>query len=204
MPIKKNKLEKPNEREETIGNFTTFRRALHARGVLISGLRVARSMLVPAAIPDIVKKAAENRIYRNVVVRDPFPRSIQRLKLKRPLPIANDRVEAAWAASVLSLFEAEITIFVDLRDRYYSAIAINDYDAATAALDRIEKELGFSLWLISARIALLQMQGGTAAQKRYLHELLSAKNISGFTGYLTYLFGFTADDNVSLAEVTRE
>lgn len=34
--------------------------------------------------------------------------------------------------------------------------------------------------------------------------LHSRGGLSGATGYLSYLFGFTAEENVSLAELTRE
>lgn len=195
---------KPPKDEETIGTYASFRRAIHARGKLIAGLEDARPKLVPAAIPAIVAEAADTPIYRNAIVREPFPKSVQKLKHKRPLPVAGDLVEAAWTASILSLFNSELCLFIRLRDQYYAAMATSEYETALATLDQLQEELGFSLWLISARIALLQTHEGTPAQKRFLQELLSAKGISGATGYLSYLFGFTAEENVSLAELTRE
>src|SRR4051794_23149691 len=90
--------------EEKIGTYTDFRRAIHSRGKLLAGLEVARTELVPAAIPEIVRQLAEKPIYRNVIVRQPFPNKIGRLKQKKALPIASDRIEAAWTASILSLF----------------------------------------------------------------------------------------------------
>ncbi|WP_354085891.1 hypothetical protein [Bradyrhizobium sp. S3.3.6] len=195
---------KPPKDEETIGTYASFRRAIHARGKLVAGLEEARPKLIPAAIPTIVAEAADTPIYRNAIVREPFPKSIHKLKQKRPLPVAGDLVEAAWTASILSLFNSELCLFIRMRDRYHAAIATSDYKAALDALDQLQQELGFSLWLISARIALLQTHEGTPAQKRFLQGLLSVKGVSGATGYLSYLFGFTAEENVSLAELTRE
>jgi hypothetical protein len=190
--------------EETIGTYADFRRAIHSKGKLLAGLEIARTGLVPAAIPSIVRKLAEKPIYLNVIVRHPFPAKIGQLKQKKALPIASDRIEAAWTASILSLFTRELTQFAGLRDQYYEAMARSDYDEATRLLSEIQNEFGFSLWLISARISLIQTRDGTPAQKRFLQELLGAKGISGATGYLSYLFGFTAEENVSLAELTRE
>lgn len=195
---------KPPKDEETIGTYGSFRRAIHSRGKLITGLEEARPKLIPTAIPTIVAEAADTPIYRNAIVREPFPKSLQKLKHKRPLPIAGDLVEAAWTGSVLSLFHSELCLFIELRDRYYAEMATSNYKSALDALDQLQRELGFSLWLISARIALLQAHEGTPAQKRFLQELLTVRGVSGATGYLSYLFGFTAEENVSLAELTRE
>ncbi|MBR1248951.1 hypothetical protein JQ609_18700 [Bradyrhizobium sp. AUGA SZCCT0169] len=195
---------KQDENEETIFNYETFRRALHSRGKLLSGLQTARKKLAPASIAGIVGETASRSIYRNVVVRNPFPKTIQQLKQKRPLPTASDRVEASWTASILALFVPEINEFIVLRDQYYSTLASSRYVDALAVLDQIQNRHGFSLWLISSKLAALQTYEGTSAQKRFLQELISVKGISGPTAYLAYLFGFTADENVSLAEVKRE
>jgi hypothetical protein len=137
------------QHEEKIGTYAEFRRAVHSKGKLLKGLGFARTKLIPSSIPQIVGQIAKLPIYLNVMVRNPFPEKINRLKQKKALPLASDRVEAAWTASVLSLFTTELCQFVELRDGYYESLARSDYVESARFLEEIQKELGFSLWLIS-------------------------------------------------------
>ena len=106
---------------ETIRTYFAFRRALHSKGKLLDGLQDARIRLVPSVVPSIVKSAATKTLYRNVLARNPFPNSIGKLKQKAPLERGSDRVEAAWAASILSLFVDQLKTYVQYRDHYYGA-----------------------------------------------------------------------------------
>jgi hypothetical protein len=125
------KTSKAELHEEKLGTYAEFRRAIHSKGKLLAGLEFARTKLVSSAIPNIVRQIVEKPIYMNAIVRQPFPNKIHRLKQKKALPIASDRVEAAWTASVLSLFTRELCQFVELRDRYYKSMARSDYDEST-------------------------------------------------------------------------
>src|SRR5882672_329300 len=147
--------------EESIEDFRSFRRALHAKGDLLKGLSDARLKLIPSATARIVREASQTTIYRNIIVRAPFPPTYNKLKKKRPLPAAGDKVEAHWTASVLALHSTELANYVRRRDAYFSAICCNDYDRAESQLKQIESEFGVSLWLLSSQITFLQLKHGT-------------------------------------------
>ena len=91
-----------NALSEDISDFKSFRRAMHAKGEVEKGLGSARTKLNPKTTALVVTQAMRLTVYRNAMVRNPFPETIQKIKKGRALPKAADAVEALWAAGVLS------------------------------------------------------------------------------------------------------
>lgn len=97
-----------------------------------------------------------------------------------PLDTIGIHQEVSWVTTVLAANTALLNKFVKLREDYRCAISHGMYDAASACLDKIDKECGFSLWTVENRIALAALTGGFERQKSYVSNLLSGERRTFF------------------------
>lgn len=194
----------PRGQLSAIADAAAFRRAIHSTGDLGRAINSHRSRIVPDAIPTIVQSLGSTSIYRNILAPNAFPQTYDRIKPGRFPPKADGPIEALWTASTLALFVDELSDFVRLRDSFHDALTSGDYAGAEARLVDIESKLGLSMWSISARTTLLQLQSGTPRQKEYLGSVLDTQGISPFVAFLSFFASFRAEPNVSVVEVSRE
>lgn len=96
-------------------------------------------------------------------------------KKGRALPLAAEKVEALWTAAVLSHYSEQLRGYLQLKDAFHSAVSASKYKMAAVALAEIENTYGVSLWAISSRITLLQLQGGNTVQKSFLQAASSGR-----------------------------
>ncbi|MBB6118051.1 hypothetical protein F4826_005033 [Rahnella inusitata] len=98
--------------------------------------------------------------------------------------------EVIWAVNIIKFHENEINEFISKRIFFETLVIDKNYDSAIEYLDLIENEHGFSLWLIEAKIALLQIKDGLDAQKNFIADLYNKrKSAEGFdiVFYLSFL-----------------
>ena len=72
-----------------------------------------------------------------------------------------------WVHSFLSNNCDIVTQYISLLNDYENFLLSDELSSALRMVEMIDKELGFSIWAIETRIALLQRLGGLEAQKRY-------------------------------------
>lgn len=103
-------------------------------------------------------------------------------------PAFNDLSKAIrWISGFLSRHLTVIKDYLGYAENYELAYLSGDYDRALLALDELEANLGYSIWLIEARTSLLQRTGGLEAQKSYVRSIHEAipQSIPAFLAYYT-------------------
>lgn len=182
-----------------------FRRALFAkRGPIRDALPAVRRRTLAAALADCVKPCLEIPAFRPSFVQSPFPKSFGSIKPQRPFAPISPEFDFAWTSIILEHFIDEITDFVEMRDHFYDNILLGKYATAEDTLNGIEQKFGVSLWIIGARIALLQASEGVTAQKGFLEILLNQSGINVLVSMVAFYLSFAAEEHVSKAELDRE
>lgn len=102
-----------------------------------------------------------------------FPKTYAHLRAAPDLaPVSLGR-EFLWAAETLAYHADALRRFRQLANVYSRHLCASQYEDATVTLDTIETTLGKSLWAMEARIALLELFKGTAAQKDFVSRITS-------------------------------
>lgn len=181
-----------------------FRRTIHSNRNMRKGLARARTIVKPTYFPMIVRELSRNAIYDSIIAPMAFPMSLASVLPGARLQEISIEGELLWTSSVLSLYANRLSNFVILRDKYYFAHENANYDLATSILDDIQKEFGFSIWLIENRLQLLQITKGLEAQKTWVEEILSTEGINQLIAWVTYFLSVRTEENVSYSSFVSE
>jgi len=144
-----------------------------------------------------LKSISEVNIYKKLILANPFPQEISSLKHTSYLDYSNIDRELYWSSIILSIFKEEINSFLSMKSNFEFNFLTQQFDKALSSLKRIEKEFGYSLWLIENYFSLFQEYYGLEKQKEYRKKLSDNKSISGIVRYLSYLYSVRAEPNVS-------
>jgi hypothetical protein len=105
---------------------------------------------------------------------DPFPKRIDQLfsvpAYGRPARLQSELV---WGLYRASLHKEELSVFVQLRERFERSVLLDSRKEAYSILDAIEEKFGTSLWLIQNRLSLAQVWEGLEEKRRLATEYLA-------------------------------
>lgn len=163
-----------------------------------------RRLTPQSSLADCIKPCLAIPAYRTAFVQSPFPKAYASIKPGRPLLPVSPAFDFEWTSVVLEHFVEELTSFVTLRDRFYDTMLLDLHAEAAEILDAIESEFGVSLWIIGARIALLQARYGVTAQKEFLESFLNQSGLNILVSMVAFYLSFAAEEHVSKAELDRE
>lgn len=192
-------------RDVQILDPAAFRRALFSkRGTIRDALPTVRSHTPSAIIGRCIKPCLDTPALRAAFVQSPFPSSYSSIKPLRPFAPISPEFDFEWTSVILEHFAEQLASYVELRDRFYDNILLDEHVAATEILDEIEEQFGASLWLIGARIAVLQASQGVTAQKEFLEFLLDQTGLNVLVATVAFYLSFAAEEHVSKSELDRE
>ncbi|PYB79860.1 ATP-binding protein [Pseudomonas soli] len=97
-----------------------------------------------------------------------FPRDISELRSLPVMGAVSGEREIHWFTAIALSNIKKLNSQVEFFDTFEAAFLSDDPCLCTSLLESYEADFGFSLWLIDARIALLQHFDGMEAQKSYL------------------------------------
>lgn len=176
-----------------------FRRGVHSVGDLRHGTSNSRATVHWSDLPRVVAELAKTPIYLHAFAPLQFPALLGDLRYSKRLQRQDIDTELSWAASVMSLFAKPLSAFAELRHAFFDNLLNSELAEAKNILDRIQKDFGFSVWLIKNRLLLLQLAEGTLAQKSYLEEVLALEDIPGAVFIVCYYTSIRLEENVTLA-----
>jgi hypothetical protein len=188
---------------DSITEFANFRRLIHSDQNLHAGVGRYRRRIENSSVTSIALEMLKNSIYRNSIVSNPFPRSFDKIKGRASFPGASQEIEILWTACILASFQHDLNAYIALRNKYARRFMIGDYEDALKSLDQIEDRFGYSLWSICCRFAVLQKYKGTAEQKLFLSSIISTSSIDAVVAYLSFLFSYSVEDNVTLKDIRQ-
>lgn len=101
-----------------------------------------------------------------------------------------------WYANLIEVYATRIQSFLGYRNEFEKNFINGDYQAAEESLNRLDEEVGVSLWSIESRFSLLEYSGGVEKNKEYLDEISSSEADSWVKVY-AYFFSFKAERGIS-------
>lgn len=202
MAKKRKKLQTKHSAQDIA--LQSFRRRIHNSKEMINGLAGARKNTPPGLYPSIVNQLGQQRIYRHLFAQTTFPKKLSEYVSRKRIARVSTEGEIMWSASVLSLFTQELSLYVKLRDKFYSAYFYSNHEEANELLNEIQENFGYSLWLIGHRLQLLQNTQGLQAQKDYLEEIISTKNLNQIVTWLSYYLSLRAENSVTFTSFESE
>jgi hypothetical protein len=112
-----------------------------------------------------------------------------------PEPAAPMAAQLRWTYTILRDNVPRVSTFVQARQNYSKHLLRAEYADASADLDRIEKSLGHSIWLMEQRINLLALAHGLEQQKIYANSILSGERSNGIIRILAYHMSTRSENN---------
>lgn len=106
---------------------------------------------------------------------DPFPKNVNDLHSTTVFGFALSRLkELVWAISRCVQYGDELQQYVKLRQGFEKAILFNNREDSWTYLASIEKEFGFSTWLIQSKLCIAQHWDGFEGTRKIENEYTSA------------------------------
>lgn len=149
-------------------------------------------------ISKYIYRLNNEKIYSRYISGIPFPKQLNELG-KAPVLYYNEDLERElfWYANIFRLYIKEINQFLIQQKKYNERLMVGDYAGAGIILNEIEKEYGFSLWLIENRITLIEVQEGLEKQKEYTNQITMDDDNELFVRFLSSYYSIRAEKNLS-------
>lgn len=134
---------------------------------LLSALRAES----PARILEVLESLPQDTADAITCLRA-FPSTHSEIYSSPPYRQSRDfDVEVRWLLIGFSRFVDPINKFLSARDGYEQRVLRGELGAAAEELNSIEREYGYSLWLLEQRILVAELEGGLEANRTYLSSL---------------------------------
>lgn len=102
-----------------------------------------------------------------------------------------------WNAASIHCFKSKIQDFLGLERKFSDFTLLGRHKEASLILDRIEDSLGSSLWLLEARIANLELQGGVKDQKSFTTSITEDESIPSAVRTIAYYTSYRTETTVT-------
>lgn len=200
-------------RPTKITSYKEFIRELHLssktggkkQNSLRQGLNTAKIKTESRFYYNILQDLSKNPTYLGLLAPTQFPSNLSLIKKGLPgLQMESTGEELIWSASVLSIFRDKLCTFFEYKEKYDRAVFSGEFVTAENVLKVIEKELGFSIWLIKNRIYLKQAMHGLKEQKDYVEEVINTPSISLHAALMSYHASIRAEENVTFHDLDKE
>lgn len=104
--------------------------------------------------------------------------------------------ELVWAAAMFERHARSLKTYLIVREEISLALLRGDFSSALTALDKLNSEAGYSLFSISIRLALKQLEIGLDQQKEYVSEI-RADGASHNLNFFAYWWSIRAEPGAS-------
>lgn len=169
------------------------------------GLNIAKFKTDSRSYSKILFELSKSSTYLGLVAPTQFPNSLSLIKKGLPgLLSGSTGEELIWSASVLAIFRDKLCPFFELKEKYDKAFFAGEYEGAEEALENIQQEFGFSIWLIKNRIYLKQAMHGLKEQKDYVEKVINTPSISLQAALMSYHASIRAEENITFHDLDRE
>lgn len=126
-----------------------------------------------------------------------FPRSLDSVHAGRlvSMDCTSERL-FIWYALLINQYSDKINRYNVLKDKFEKAFIDGNYGEASTIIEKVESELGFSLWGIDSRFAVYEYEGGLEKNKAFLEEIVSS-DASVWVKYYADFQSFKVEKNIN-------
>lgn len=141
--------------------------------------------------------------YSRLIWPAPFPKSFSQLtKTTFPYYLGFER-ELSWLVSLLSAHADLIARAIKIKDEVDRSILHDDLAGIKETLDRVELELGQSVWLAGHRINLLHQAPSFGSKSEYVRSITGVASIPATVKQAVAWFSYRSGSDVSPSDVRR-
>jgi hypothetical protein len=102
-----------------------------------------------------------------------------------------------WIAASCRCFKSRVGAFLEFERNFSDLTLLGRHKDAGHVLDEIEHNLGSSLWLLEARVANLELQGGVKNQKDYTKSITENESIPSPVRTIAYYTSYRTEATVT-------
>lgn len=133
-----------------------------------------------------------------------FPNNLNEFNSSTSNHFVNFEKELVWLTAILKDHSKEINSFNYYRALYNNLLFQSDFEKAFEVLQKIEQEIGLSIWLIENKIKLLQKTEGISKHKRYLQEIIQNENVSEIARVILHFKSMCVEEIFSSEKYEQE
>ena len=176
-------------------SLDTFRNALRGNRRPSAVVSQFRGVLGASELDEAVALLLDSPKWR-AGLPSPFPTSIGQVKAAPHFSMVGLKRELQWGRAYLRLFSSRLTTFVELRDAFHTTLLRGQFVDGRAVLQRLEDELGQSLWLYKSKILLSQLAEGLDAQRDLTQRLKSQSAANHVVAYVAHFVSVRSEPSV--------
>lgn len=176
-------------------------------GALRGSNRSENTLIIARAANDTEFEKAAQWAVMHLRTRGPLqrlrPRRLGELYQGSPLEPLPLNKELIWAREIVLQNRDVIRGILLLKFRIEGALLANDYPLTIQLLDELEATQGYSLFSVSTRLAVLQIDEGLEAQKEFLRSIRS-QTVGGNLPFFGYWWSVRCEDSSSWQNFERD
>lgn len=125
----------------------------------------------------ITKVIKQHPFGKYALSSNPIPKTPSQLRKNNIIPHSgNIEAEMAWLIDSILENSELINNYIELKEEYENAFLLNQFDKAEEILNKIEKEICFSIWSAENRLLLTEEKLGTESNWLLLNDYLNNIN----------------------------
>ena len=138
-------------------------------------------------------------INKNEILKTPFPMTIEALGEDSFFHSSGVlEKELLWYSYFFNYFSSEINDINSLRDEFNKNVLLNNLEESRIILDKVEKQYGFSYWLLENKIFLLQEIDGLEKHKEFINWVKKEETkVNPFLKFILSYVSIKMEENVT-------
>lgn len=141
-----------------------------------------------------------NSKFKEIIYGNPLPKSYDDLGVCEEYPYLGNSIisETNWILISIRKYTYELNLFIVYKNLFEQSLLIGDYIEAEKHLDKIEKEICFSLWTLENRFLVKELRNESLASKELLSTFNFTNNSEGYTKTLAHFLSLRAEKALSV------
>lgn len=179
----------------------TYRRMKHklySKGNPVAGTMVLFATELPKNILMHIDSLRNDPFLRSVVIGKSFPSHVTEIEKCGIMPrFYNLEQSLCWYTLALCMQSDQINHFLKIRDNIDHTFLMGEYNQCLDLLGNYNKNLGFSLWEVKKRIAVLSEMKGDDYQRTYADNIWKAMPQGSLCAYQIFYYSRQCESNLS-------
>ena len=147
--------------------------------------------------PRLAWYCSQDERLKTVAFGPVFPSSLREIHEWSDLYDQSAEQSMLWIAASVRCFKDRVRAFLKLEREFGDLTLAGRHVDAGAVLDRVEAELGNSVWLLESRIANLELQGGVKDQKQFVKMITEDETVPSSIRTIAYYTSYRAEASVT-------
>ncbi|WP_200979256.1 hypothetical protein [Echinicola sp. 20G] len=135
-----------------------------------------------------------------LIYGNPLPNEYASLGNLKEAPYLGENIHAELNQNLIGVrkYRHEINLFLTYKELYEENLLTGNYSQAEQYLDKIEKDVCYSLWTLENRFVLFELSGKASENKKFLSSFNEENKAKGITKSLAHYLSLRAEHSLSV------